>query len=53
MVMNLLSEKIYIFIFFAFFSLVLRILIVCLCEEISRKFEYKDETLWEKYKKDN
>jgi hypothetical protein len=48
-----LLEKIYIFIFFAFFWLVLRILIVCLNEEISRKFGYRDETLWEKYKKDN
>jgi hypothetical protein len=49
----LLSEKIYIFIFFTFFSLVLRILIVYLGEEISRKLRYKNETLWEEYKKDN
>jgi hypothetical protein len=53
MVMDLLLEKMYIFIFLVFFSLVLRILIVYLDEEINRKFEYKDEMLWEEYEKGN
>jgi hypothetical protein len=53
MMKDSLSEKMYIFIFFAFFLLVLRILTVYLGEETSRKFGYRDETLWEGHEKGN
>jgi hypothetical protein len=50
---NSLLKKIYVFILFALFSLILRILIICLGEETSRKLKYRDEILWEKYEKGN
>jgi hypothetical protein len=48
MVIDLLLEKIYIFIFSALFSLALRILIVYLGEETNGKLKYRNKILLEK-----
>jgi hypothetical protein len=47
------TKKYFFFILFALFLLILRILIICLNEEINRKFRCKNKILWEKYEKDN